>query len=91
MTTTRRWSKRGRRARGTKKWRKTTVEIIQHLKMALEVEYVVRGGGNAVRLKSLPPGVRLGNNSNAFIGGVRLWQAAGGPLRVPPRRRGSGA
>jgi polyphosphate glucokinase len=82
---------RGRKVRGTKKWRKTAIEIIQHLKMALEVDYVVLGGGNAVRLKSLPPGVRLGNNANAFIGGVRLWRAAGGLLRVPPRRRGSGA
>ena len=46
---------RGRKARGNKKWRKTAVEIIEHLKTALEVDYVVLGGGNAVRLKSLPP------------------------------------
>jgi polyphosphate glucokinase len=78
---------RGRKARGTKKWRKCAIEIIEHLKIALGVDYVVLGGGNAVRLKSLPPGVRLGNNSNAFIGGVRLWQAADGLLKVSPRRR----
>lgn len=82
---------RGRKARGDSKWRKTALEIIQHLKAALDVDYVVLGGGNAVRLKSLPTGVRLGNNRNAFIGGVRLWHLADGVLRISPRRRGSGA
>jgi predicted NBD/HSP70 family sugar kinase len=82
---------RGRKTRGTRRWRKTAIEIIQHLKAALGVDYVVLGGGNAARLKTLPPGVRRGKNSNAFIGGVRLWHAADGLLRVPTRRRGSGA
>ena len=82
---------RGRKARGNRKWRKAALEIIEHLKTALGVDYVVLGGGNAARLKRLPPGVRLGNNRNAFIGGVRLWQATDGLLRVPSRRRGSGA
>ena len=31
------------------------------------------GGGNAERLKELPPGVRLGHNLTAFRGGFRLW------------------
>ncbi|HEY2807703.1 MAG TPA: ROK family protein [Steroidobacteraceae bacterium] len=82
---------RGRKARGDKKWRKAAIDIIEHLKLALGVDYVVLGGGNAARLKSLPPGVRRGNNRNAFIGGVRLWQLADGVLKVSPRRRGSGA
>jgi predicted NBD/HSP70 family sugar kinase len=82
---------RGRKARGEKKWRKTALEIIRHLKAALDVDYVVLGGGNAKRLKTLPSGVRLGNNRNAFIGGVRLWHMADGVLRISPRRRGSGA
>jgi hypothetical protein len=33
----------------------------------------VLGGGNARLLKELPEGVKLGANSNAFLGGVRLW------------------
>jgi polyphosphate glucokinase len=33
----------------------------------------VLGGGNAKLLKKLPPGTRLGDNSNAFQGGYRLW------------------
>lgn len=83
---------RGRKARGDKKWRKCATEIIEHLKAALGVDYVVLGGGNARRLKKLPDGVRLGKNSNAFIGGVRLWQSADGRFTGsrPTRRRGGG-
>jgi polyphosphate glucokinase len=35
---------------------------------------VVLGGGNAKKLSKLPPGSRLGSNSNAFIGGFRMWR-----------------
>jgi hypothetical protein len=41
----------------------------------LEADEVVVGGGNAKLLRSLPKGVRLGSNANAFIGGYRLWKA----------------
>jgi hypothetical protein len=34
----------------------------------------VLGGGNAVRLKELPEGVRLGDNLNAFKGGLAMWR-----------------
>lgn len=60
---------------GKKKWRKNVTEIVQLLKDALEVEYVVLGGGNSKKLKELPPGARLGANQNAFIGGFRLWDS----------------
>jgi hypothetical protein len=51
----------------------------------------VLGGGNAQRLKSLPQGVRLGDNRNAFLGGARLWQRRGAQLRLAgvANRRGS--
>ncbi|MBS0578958.1 MAG: ROK family protein [Proteobacteria bacterium] len=82
---------RGRRKRGDKKWRKDAIEIIEHLKAALGVDYVVLGGGNARRLKKLPDRVRLGRNSNAFVGGVRLWQSTEGRLTgLRPARRGGG-
>jgi predicted NBD/HSP70 family sugar kinase len=58
---------------GKKKWRQKVSEIVQQLEDALEVEYVVLGGGNAKKLKELPPGARLGSNKNAFVGGFRLW------------------
>jgi predicted NBD/HSP70 family sugar kinase len=65
---------RGRKQRGNKKWRKSVNEIVRHLQKALEVDYVVLGGGNAARLTRVPAGVRIGNNLNAFAGGLRLWQ-----------------
>jgi hypothetical protein len=44
------------------------------LQAALEADEVVVGGGNAKLLQSLPKGVRLGSNANAFLGGYRLWE-----------------
>jgi hypothetical protein len=48
-------------------------EVVQQLQSAVQADYVVLGGGNAKLLKKLPPGTRLGDNSNAFQGGYRLW------------------
>ena len=78
---------RGRERLGTRKWRKKVCDVIEQLKFAFEADYVVLGGGNAVRLKRLPRGVRLGDNRNAFIGGLRLWQQGHGPCEP----RGGGA
>ena len=82
---------RGRKLRGNKKWRKSVAEVVEHLKSALQADYVVLGGGNAARLKVLPAGARLGDNRNAFAGGLRLWQQRGGRLVLPavPRRGGA--
>jgi polyphosphate glucokinase len=77
---------RGRIRLGTKKWRKVVREVVDQLCRVLEVDYVVIGGGNARRLKSLPDKVRLGDNSNAYNGGLRLWQYGDGPLRLDPQR-----
>jgi len=63
---------------GKKKWRKNVAEVVETLSKALEADYVVLGGGNAKLLKDLPPGARLGNNMNAYTGGFRLWEGAGG-------------
>lgn len=73
---------RGRRRLGTRKWRRAVADVVAHLEGALEPDYVVLGGGNAARLKKLPPGARRGDNRNAFIGGVRLWQQRGAALRL---------
>ena len=51
-------------------------DVVTRLTAALEVEYVVLGGGNIHKLKRLPPKSRLGDNANAFRGGFRLWEAA---------------
>ncbi|MGH7977514.1 MAG: ROK family protein [Limisphaerales bacterium] len=58
---------------GKKKWRRHVNNIAEQLKTALEADYVVLGGGNARLLKKLPPGGELGDNDNAFRGGLRLW------------------
>lgn len=58
---------------GKRKWRHHVKNIVNQLKAALEADYVVLGGGNAKLLKKLPRGARLGDNANAFKGGVRLW------------------
>ena len=82
---------RGRKRRGNKKWRKGVTEIVGQLKAALEVDYVVLGGGNAARLRHLPRGARRGDNRNAFVGGLRLWQQQRGVrlLTPPAARRGA--
>ena len=63
----------GLQRQGKKKWRHQVNEVVQQLKNAVQADDVVLGGGNARLLKKLPPGTRLGDNSNAFLGGHRLW------------------
>jgi len=59
---------------GKKKWRRHVAHLVARLKAALQVEDVVVGGGNAKKLRTLPKGVRLGSNADAFAGGYRLWK-----------------
>jgi polyphosphate glucokinase len=66
---------RGLERLGKKKWRYYAERIVQELQAALNADYVVLGGGNAAKMKKLPPKTRLGDNANAFIGGFRLWSA----------------
>jgi polyphosphate glucokinase len=67
---------RGLERYGKKKWRKCVADVVARLIAALEPEDVALGGGNARKLKELPPGCRVGEESNAFIGGFRLWEKA---------------
>jgi polyphosphate glucokinase len=76
---------RGRLRLGTKKWRKVVRDVVDQLSKVLEVDYVVLGGGNSKRLKSLLENERLGDNNNAFAGGLRLWETSGHPLRIEPK------
>jgi len=62
---------------GKKKWRKNVTDVIARLTAALRPEEVVVGGGNARLLRALPPGARTVPNTNAFLGGFRLWTEAG--------------
>jgi len=72
----------GLERRGKKRWRQDVADVIEKLSAALEPDYVVLGGGNADKVKELPPNVRLGDNENAFVGGFRLWDP-GAPARIP--------
>jgi len=65
---------RGLERMGKKKWRKYVAKITKALKVALEADYVVLGGGNSKKLKDLPAGAKPGSNDNAFLGGFRMWQ-----------------
>jgi hypothetical protein len=58
---------------GKGEWRKAVNRTVTALMGAFVADYVVVGGGNAKRLKELPPGVRCGHNLTAFRGGFRLW------------------
>jgi polyphosphate glucokinase len=66
--------KAGLKRLGKKKWRRHVLDVVARLTAALESDDVVIGGGNAKWLKRLPRGVPLGANTNAFVGGYRLWR-----------------
>ncbi|HEX4047127.1 MAG TPA: ROK family protein [Elusimicrobiota bacterium] len=70
--------RRGLLKLGKKRWRREVFEVVELLKFGLQVDDVVLGGGNAKKLKTIPPGARLGSNRNAFAGGFRLWEGAAG-------------
>jgi polyphosphate glucokinase len=59
---------------GKSKWHRSVEDVVSRLKAAMVADYVVLGGGNSRKLKRVPPGARLGDNNNAFLGGFRLWE-----------------
>jgi predicted NBD/HSP70 family sugar kinase len=64
---------RGLERLGKKKWQVAVEDVVARLQAAFVADSVVLGGGNAKKLKRVPPGARLGDNRNAFLGGFRLW------------------
>jgi len=64
-----------------KRWRRHVGDVVERLIAALESGDVVLDGGHVKKLKPLPPGCRVGDNANAFIGGCRLWAHADGARR----------
>lgn len=63
----------GVEALGRSRWRKLVQEVVGEFVKAFLVDDVVLGGGNVKKLVRLPRGCRAGANTNAFIGGCRLW------------------
>ena len=72
---------------GKKRWRKEVAAVVEQLRYALEVEYVVLGGGNVRLLKELPKKTQRGANSNAMKGGRIIWEGSGSPLVLSPKYR----
>jgi len=77
---------------GKGEWREAVNRWAMALMGAFAADYVVVGGGNASKVKELPPGGRLGHNLAAFRGGIRLWNvgdawvvamAGGDPSQTP--------
>ena len=63
---------------GLRSWKSEVKHAVQQLKKGFIADYVVLGGGNAKRFTKLPTGIELGNNRNAHLGGVRLWETEAG-------------
>jgi polyphosphate glucokinase len=68
---------RGLKRLGAHRWTNHVAEIAALLQYGLQVDYVVLGGGQTKKLKKIPPGTRLGDNSHAIIGGLRVWERFG--------------
>jgi polyphosphate glucokinase len=70
---------RGLKRLGRKKWQRHVERVVEILKHGLQADYVMLGGGQTKELKALPPGVRLGTNAQAILGGLRLWKEKQAP------------
>jgi polyphosphate glucokinase len=68
---------------GKDRWRTVVTEAVASLTAAFVVDYVVIGGGNAKKVKTLPAGARKGHNLTAFRGGLRLWNLDAVPTQEP--------
>lgn len=66
----------GQERLGIKKWKHHVLTVIRILTDGFGAEYVVLGGGNSKKFtdEELPDNAILGDNMNAFVGGVRLWE-----------------
>jgi predicted NBD/HSP70 family sugar kinase len=63
----------GMKRLGRRKWKEAVFDVTDRLRNAFLADYVVLGGGNVKKLDELPPDCRMGDNRNAFLGGLRLW------------------
>ena len=60
---------------GEKKWKREVLYAVTQLRNSFIADYVVLGGGLVHRFNRLPKGIERGRNENAFLGGIRLWEA----------------
>jgi polyphosphate glucokinase len=79
-----RLGKAGREKYGHDSWLHTLSAAIENLSKATMADYVVLGGGHAMEVEPLPPGVHRGGNADAFTGGFRFWEEDIEPHDRPP-------
>jgi polyphosphate glucokinase len=65
--------RQGLKRLGKAEWRRAVTDVASALMKAFLADSVVIGGGNAKKIKELPPGVRQSHNLTAFRGGFRMW------------------
>lgn len=65
--------RRGLNRLGKKKWGRHVTFCVARLISTIHPDDVVLGGGNVKKLVKMPPNCRVGANTNAFLGGFRLW------------------
>jgi polyphosphate glucokinase len=59
---------------GRRRWSRAALSVLPKLQNAFAADYVTLGGGNAKLLQgNIPFSVQLGDNGDAYHGGVRLW------------------
>src|SRR5437868_8992261 len=59
---------------GKKTWRAEVRYVVAQLKLSFIADVVVLGGGNVKKMTRWPKGVEKGDNRNAYLGGIRLWE-----------------
>jgi len=59
---------------GLEEWKNEVIFAVTQLKKSFIADYVMLGGGNVHRFDQLPEGIERGENENAFLGGLRLWE-----------------
>ena len=89
-----RLSDAARRRVGRRRWSRRAKKAIEQILAVFLPDVLYVGGGNAARIRGpLPPSVRVVDNVDGLLGGIRLWEvpgegAARGPL-VSARGRGA--
>ncbi len=66
---------------GLDEWKREVFFAVTQLRKSFIADYVVLGGGNVHRFDQLPDGIERGENENAFLGGLRLWEMGTGRQR----------
>ncbi|HEY0512914.1 MAG TPA: ROK family protein, partial [Thermoanaerobaculia bacterium] len=63
---------------GKKKWNRRVEKVVEQLARIFNYRVLYLGGGNAEKIRfDLPANVKIIENMDGLLGGVRLWQQPG--------------